>query len=128
LLTSIIVLLFDRNGESPSIAFAGFAFGIVWFAYMFAAPRFFSRRQFRNNPTARSPIVLDASEPGLEIRTAHSDSKMSWPAFVDWGESKSVFIILPQPRTYVPIPKRAFSDEQLSEFRELLRRNIVPKK
>jgi hypothetical protein len=44
-----------------------------------------------------------------------------------WGEDKAVFVILPQPRIYVPIPKRAFTAEQQNEFRELLRRNIKPK-
>jgi hypothetical protein len=93
---------------------------------MLVAPGFYSRRQFRNNPLAQSPITLFVSEQGLEFHNVHADSKLAWSAYMAWGEVKSVFIIMPQPRAYVPIPKRAFSSDQQSEFRELLRRNIKP--
>jgi hypothetical protein len=33
-------------------------------------------------------------------------------------------VILPQARIYMTIPKRAFSEEQVGEFRDMLRRNI----
>jgi hypothetical protein len=47
---------------------------------------------------------------------------------ISLGEKqKSVFVIMPQPRLYIAIPKRAFSEEQISEFRELLRRNVGKK-
>ncbi len=75
---------------------------------------------------AESPITLDSSETGLQFHSAHADSKVSWSAYVGWGESKSVFVIMPQPRIYIVIPKRAFSEGQVGEFRELLRRNIKP--
>jgi len=73
-------------------------------------------------------MTIEPSDAGLHIQSAHADSKVAWSAYVAWGENKTVFVILPQPRIYVPIPKRAFSAEQLSEFREILRRNILPKK
>jgi YcxB-like protein len=104
----------------------GVVFGALWFAYILLAPRFFSRRQFKNNPMAQSPITLDASEQGLEFHNAHADSRVAWSAYVAWGEVKSVFIIMPQPRMYIAIPKRAFAGEQVDEFREMLRRNIKP--
>jgi hypothetical protein len=43
-----------------------------------------------------------------------------------WGEEESVFVLLPQPLIYLPIPKRAFTEQQQAEFREALRRNIRP--
>ncbi len=69
-------------------------------------------------------MTMEASDTGLTVHTAHADSKASWSAYVAWAETKSVFVILPQPRIYVPIPKRAFTPEQLVEFRELLGRHI----
>ena len=72
-------------------------------------------------------MTVEASDSGLEVHTAHADSKASWSAYIDWAENKSVFVILPQPRLYIPIPKRAFNDQQLAEFREMLRRNLVKK-
>lgn len=124
LLTSLLALLLNRRAATTPAALAGIAFGAVWFAFMLFGPRFSSRRQFRNHPTAQSPITMEASEAGLEIHSAHTDSKVAWSAYVGWGESKSVFVIMPQPRIYIVIPKRAFSEEQVEEFREMLRRNI----
>jgi hypothetical protein len=73
---------------------------------------------------AQSPITLDASEQGLEFHNPHAESKVAWSAYIGWGEAKSVFILMPQPRMYITIPKRALDEEQLAEFREILRRNI----
>jgi hypothetical protein len=70
---------------------------------------------------------MEVSEPGLEFHNPHAESKVAWSAYVAWGEAKSVFIIMPQPRAYVAIPKRAFSEAQVPEFRDMLRRNIVMK-
>jgi hypothetical protein len=101
--------------------------GAVWLAILVGGPWLSARRQFRNTPSAQNPMTIDASDSGLEIHSVHSDSKVAWSAYMAWGEDKAVFVILPQPRIYVPIPKRAFTAEQQNEFRELLRRNIKPK-
>lgn len=126
-LGSLLVLVFDQKSPANHIFVFGTVFGPLWFGYMLFAPRFSSRRQFRNSPSAQSPVTLDISDAALEIHSAHGDSKVAWSAYIAWAERKSVFVILPQPRIYVPIPKRAFTEEQITEFRELLRRNIVAK-
>jgi len=123
-LTSLLLLLVARSSETTPFALFGLIFGVGWFTYMLLAPRFYSRRQFRNHPVAQSPITLDVSEQGFEFHNAHADSKVAWSAYVAWGEAKSVFVVMPQPRAYITIPKRAFTDEQQAEFREILRRNI----
>ena len=74
---------------------------------------------------AQSPISLEASEQGLAFHGPHADSKVAWSAYVGWGEGKSFFVLLPQTRVYITIPKRAFTEEQQSEFREMLRRNVL---
>ncbi len=76
---------------------------------------------------AQAPITLDVSEQGLEFHNPHAESKLAWSASIAWGEAKWLFIIMPQPRAYVAIPKRAFSEAQVPEFRDLLRHNIVTK-
>lgn len=94
---------------------------------IFAGPSLSARRQFRNTPSAHDPMTVGASDSGLQIHSVHANSKVAWTTYMAWGEGKSVFVILPQPRIYVPIPKRAFTDEQLAEFRELLVRNVKPR-
>jgi hypothetical protein len=127
IIVSLSALLFDRHTEADPVAEFGVAFGVLWFAYMLLAPRLSTRRQFRNNPMAQSRIDLDASEQGLEFHSPHAESKVAWSAYVAWGEGKSVFVLLPQPRAYITIPKRAFAEDQVGEFREMLRRNIGEK-
>lgn len=126
-LTCLDVRFFARNSEADPIAWFGITFGVGWWAYMLLAPRFYSRRQFRNNPMAQSPITLDASEQGFEFHSPHAESKVAWSAYISWGEAKSVFIVMPQPHMYIAIPKRAFAEDEIGEFREILRRNIGKK-
>lgn len=76
---------------------------------------------------AQSQIALEVSDQGFDFHNAHADSRVAWSAYIAWGEVKSVFIVMPQPRAYIAIPKRALTDEQLTEFREMLRRNIGSK-
>jgi|HubBroStandDraft_6_1064221.scaffolds.fasta_scaffold138088_4 hypothetical protein len=125
-LLCIWTFFLDRVPDT-SFDLGGIAFGVAWLTWMLLAPRFFSKRQFRNNPMAQSPITVDISEAGFRFHNAHADSNVAWSAYVGWEESKSVFVIMPQPRIYVTIPKRAFTEEQVREFREILRRNIVRK-
>jgi YcxB-like protein len=108
-------------------ALPGIVFSVVALVFIWYGPSLSGRRQFRNTPSAHDPMTIEASDSGLHIHSIHADSKVSWSAYMAWGECKSVFIILPQPRIYVPIPKRALTPEQLGEFRELLGRNIEPR-
>ncbi len=103
------------------------AMGGLWLAALTVGPWLSARRQFRNMPSAQDPITVHASDEGLEVHSVHANSKLAWSIYVAWGEHKSVFVVLPQPRIYIPIPKGAFTAEQQSEFRELLRRNIKPR-
>ena len=123
MLLSLVGLLFAQT-ETATIGRFALGFWVVWFAWVLLAPRFFSKRQFRHHPMAQSLITLDCSETGLQFHNAHADSKVAWSAYVGWGESKRVFVIMPQARIYITIPKRAFTAEQQAEFREMLRRNI----
>jgi hypothetical protein len=44
-----LLLVIDR-GPAITAARAGIGFGVVWFAWILIVPRFFSRRQFKNQP------------------------------------------------------------------------------
>jgi hypothetical protein len=125
---AVFVLFVHPDSQSLKISGALLAFAALWFTFMLAGPKFSAHRQFRGSPTAQSPITMETSDAGVAIHSAYGDSKVSWSAYVAWAEAKSVFVILPQPRIYVPIPKRAFTPEQMNEFREILRRNIRPMK
>jgi hypothetical protein len=118
-----VLQLFISSATLVSVA-PGLVLSAGFLILIWAGPSLSGRRQFRNTPSAHDPMTIGASDAGLEIHSVHADSKVAWSTYVAWGESKAVFVILPQPRIYVPIPKRAFTAEQLDEFREMLRRNI----
>jgi hypothetical protein len=101
---------------------------LLWLIAVFVSPRLQARMQFRRMPSAQGPTSLTVSEAGIHVRSQHYDSHAAWQTYIGWAEGASVFILLPQPRIYIPIPKRAFTNEQLSEFREILRRNVLPPK
>jgi hypothetical protein len=122
-----LISMFQSVNGGFAGAIPGFVLSIAFLVWMWVGPSLSAGRQFRNTPAAHDPMTIDATDAGLEIHSVHTDSKVAWSAYMAWGEDKTVFAILPQPRIYVPIPKRAFTAEQLSEFRELLRRNIKPR-
>ena len=86
LLASVVLPLVRPSPEMLRIWSPIFAIGIVWFAFMLGAPWLSARRQFRNTPTAHSPFTIEASDAGLQIQSAHADSKVAWSAYVGWGE------------------------------------------
>ena len=96
----------------------------LWSFSLWAAPHLSARRQFRGSPSANNPVTLEASDAGLHFRTAHSDSRGDWTAYVRWLEEERVFAVFPNSRIFIAIPKRAFTADQVSEFRELLREKI----
>jgi hypothetical protein len=124
----VAVLFLDHRPSTIQNSIVGTLCTVLGLVFLWQGPRFSSSRQFRNTPSAQSPVTLDISEAGMETQSVHGASKASWSTYVAWAEAKSLFVILPQPRIYIPIPKRAFSEEQIVEFREILRRNIVRKK
>jgi hypothetical protein len=84
------------------------------------------RSQFQGMPSAQDGMALEISESGLRFRSSHGNSQLGWSTFTGWAEEEFVFVVFPQPRTFVAIPKRAFTKQQQTEFREMLRRNILP--
>lgn len=101
---------------------------VLWLLAVSMGPRLQARMQFRRMPSAQSPMTLTVSDSEMHIKSQHYDSHVAWSTYMGWAEEKSVFVLFPQPRIYVPIPKRAFQGEQVEEeFREILRRNIAEK-
>jgi len=100
---------------------------LMWTLAVLVAPRFQAKMQFRRMPSAHTPTTMTISHSGMHIRSQHYDSQVAWSTYIGWSEANSVFVLFPQPRIYVPVPKRAFTEEQLAEFREILRRNVSKK-
>jgi YcxB-like protein len=98
---------------------------VMWIAILFGLPYYSAYRQFNNMPSVKGQITLDISDSGLRLHSQHTDSTVAWPAFVRWLEAKPVFALYTSPCMFLVVPKRAFTDEQLSGFRETVGSHIT---
>jgi hypothetical protein len=127
LVANALLLIWNRNPNMQQLSWMLIGFAVLWLLFVWMTPRLQARMQFSRMPSAQAPMTVTNSDSGMQVQSQHYDSRIAWSTYIGWAESKSVFVLFPQPRTYVPIPQRAFNDEQRMEFREILRRNIVTK-
>lgn len=123
----VVVLVWNPNLEIRYFSLFALGTPIVGFLSIWLAPRIRARLQYRRMPSAQTAITMSVSDSGMHVQSKHYDSRVNWSTYIGWAEGESVFVLFPQPRIYVPIPKRAFSNEQNEQFREMLRRNVGKK-
>jgi hypothetical protein len=127
LTANAILLISNANPAMKQGSWMVFEFAALWLLFVWLSPRIQARLQFRRMPSAQGRMSLAASDSEMHVRSQHWNSELEWATYISWAEDESVFVLFPQPRLYVPIPKRAFTDEQLTEFREILQRKMVAK-
>ena len=74
----------------------------------------------KDSPIAKALHSLEISDSGLESRTSLANSSISWDSVFDWAEARTVFALFLSSVSFVPIPKRAMTEVQLEELRNLL--------
>jgi hypothetical protein len=99
-------------------------FVIIACTAFWLGPHFAARRQFNTSPSSKGPIDLEVSDSGLHFRSPTTDSKMSWQNFARVLESKSMFLLFTSVQAFLVVPKRAFTAEQLNEFRARIPKGI----
>ena len=111
----------DRSVPNLLLLWGTAAFGIwcLWYA-----PRYLAKKMMRGSPGASLPQTLDISDDGLYFRTSSGESRLAWDLFIGWAEADRVFVLLPSPVTFIPIPKRAMVNDQQLDLRTLLRQKI----
>ena len=88
--------------------------------------RYMIYKNWKSNPSIREPVNLEVSEEGINSQGATFQSAIKWQIFTKFLESKNLFILYQSNNLFNMIPKRAFSsDEQIEQFRDLLRTMIV---
>jgi hypothetical protein len=81
-------------------------------------------RQLEHNVSAQGLMTLTVLDNGIHLQNQHGDGTRAWSSFVRWSEGKSVLLLMTSPVTCMPVPKRAFTPDQLNAFREILRSKI----
>lgn len=120
----LVMLTWNSNHQLKYFSWFELGLPIVYFLSLWIAPGLQARLQYRRMPGAQSQITMTVSDSEIHVRSKHYDSHVNWSTYIGWAEGRSVFVLFPQPRIYVPIPKRAFTGEQQEQFREILRRSV----
>lgn len=82
------------------------------------------RIQFNRIKALHGPIHFEAGDDGVVYLTSRGESKTKWEGFEGWRESEGSFLLYPQPRAFLLVPKRVLETEQVTALRELLRSRI----
>src|SRR5215813_3230913 len=97
---------------------------IVFWMSFFVAPRTSAKKQFGSSPSSQGRIDMEVSESGIHFRSANAESTAKWQTFVRCLEDKWVLMLMSSAVMFVVIPKRAFTPEQLNEFRSYIPETI----
>lgn len=103
----------------PLWAFIGFYAFLLWYGPYHTASK------MMKSPGAKLQRVVAISEEGIYSRTSASESRLAWEVFVGWAEAERVFVLLPNAVSFFPVPKRAMTDDQQRELRDLLRAKLT---
>jgi hypothetical protein len=116
--------IFGPDRSFPNLALL-WGLSAFWGYCLWYAPIYVARRMIKGSPSASLPHTMDISEDGLYSRTSVGESRLTWKIFIGWQEVDRVFALFPSPLTFIPIPKRGMSSEQLEEMRSILQRKVL---
>jgi hypothetical protein len=68
---------------------------------------------------------FDFTDEMITLEESNAKSEVQWAAVRSYLENKSIFLVFLAPAKMIMVPKRICTESQLSELRELCRRNIA---
>lgn len=81
------------------------------------------KRFFRQTPIMQAPCTTSWSEEGLHLCSELFESDMRWSGFDSWAEDAVAFQFYLSKLQFYVLPRRAFSDEQWEDLRDILQRS-----
>ena len=121
-----IILSDSRDRSALLIGSAVFGLGL-WYAYAlcmhFCRVHFGWRREFPRIEVLQGNQEMQFDETNLRTRAPKFSSDASWDCYKSFVETPHL-IVLSRPPGFAMVPKRAFSVDQLSTFRELLGKKV----
>jgi hypothetical protein len=86
---------------------------------------FRARRDFVKHPNLAREYMLRIEDDGLYMSSDVSQGGAKWSAYVKFRETPNLFVLYAGARIFYMFPKRVFSSDQQSRFREVLIRNVA---
>lgn len=71
-------------------------------------------------------VSLRVTDQGVSYATPDITTRTRWDVYYQWLENEVVFLLYPNSLIHNVVPKRAFTSEQVGEFRRLLTDKIGP--
>ncbi len=64
---------------------------------------------------------MTVTDAGIEFSSRSTNGDVAWRVYAAYAEDKNSFLLVQQGKqTFVPIPKRVMSAEEVASFREIL--------
>jgi hypothetical protein len=82
-----------------------------------------ARNTLRDFPGLADPIHYAFDADGFAARSTYSQARYPWEQLWDWRETERIVLILPTPRNFHVVPKRALEPEALERLRAHLARS-----
>lgn len=101
-----------------------FVLAAVWAALTWGTPWLLARRLFVKQPSLQGPRTMTLDTAGVHLRWSGGTSDFVWNNFTRQLEGKNQFLLYTSPILFTIVPKRALTDEQLSEFRAILAQSV----
>lgn len=94
--------------------------GILWAAVLWALPWVNARRQFSRTPSFSARKIMSCNQNGIHWDWDGGSVNFEWKSFARLRETKRLLLLYTSPWAFQLVPKRAFSSEELVDFRALI--------
>ena len=118
ILGMIVLMSFGLSQALASVAIIGgtILLGSVWSAVFHV----WLKHDFRRHPNLALPESVRIDDIGLHAESEEPTGTTKWQAYSKFRETQNLFLLYLGPRLVQALPKRAFSVEQLEQFRRLV--------
>lgn len=98
--------------------------GVFWIGCLTFLRDWYVRGHFAKHPNLQQPFRVDVSEGGVRFASDNGTWDLRWTAYTKVIETKNLFVLYQGDCDFSFLPKHAFAQGQVEEFRDLLRRRI----
>jgi len=116
-----LLLTSDHN---PALSAIIILMGFYFLYCGFALRRYF-RKSYRKDKRYQHEFTAEISEEGVSVGSEDGQSQTRWGGFIRFLESDSIFMLFHATWVFNVFPKRAFTAQEATEFRDLARQNVA---
>jgi len=84
------------------------------------------RRCYKRTRSGSDGCQLTFDEESIGVEGQYAKGEMDWKAIHFFREDQSIFLLYLAPASFIAVPKRVCTEEQIAELRSLLSRQVMP--